>query len=373
MSRTKKIIISGGGTGGHIFPALAIANELKSRDISTEILFVGAIGRMEMERVPAAGYKIIGLPVKGFKRKSVFSNLMVFINLMQSISKARKIIREFRPDIAVGVGGYASGPLLRVAGRRGIPTLLQEQNSYAGLTNRLLAKKARKICVAYEGMEKYFPAEKIIFTGNPIRKDVTNIRAKEKEAREYFKIPENHSVILILGGSLGAATINQSVFSSFDLINESKNITVIWQSGQMYYETAQKSLMAYKTEKIRLFDFITRMDLAYAVADVIASRSGAITVSELAVVGKPAVLVPSPNVAEDHQTKNALALVLKNAAIMLPDTRSKSELIPLTIELISDKLRLKKLSENISKMAITDSTERIVDEIYKLINAKIES
>ncbi len=370
MKTTKKIIISGGGTGGHIFPALAIAGELKHRYPDSEILFVGAEDRMEMERVPAAGYRIIGLPVKGFKRRFTPANILVVIYLVKSILKAKKIISEFNPNLVVGVGGYASGPILRVAGRRGIPTLLQEQNSYAGVTNRLLAKKADKICVAYEGMQKYFPAEKIVLTGNPVRKDMLDIASKYPEGKAFFKIPEGFSVILILGGSLGAATINKSILSSLDLISESKGIYFIWQSGRIYYDTATNALKAYSAKNIILFDFIHRMDLAYSVADIIVSRSGAITLSELAIVGKPAILVPSPNVAEDHQTKNALALAEKNAAIMIPDTRAGHELMPAAVELMRDSKRLKMLAENISRLAVTDSTEKIINEIDILLNTK---
>ncbi len=367
MNPGYKIIISGGGTGGHIFPALSIANELKSRDPGNEILFVGATGRMEMNKIPAAGYRIIGLPIRGFNRKNLISNLGTIFKILQSVSKAKEIIEEFNPDVAIGVGGYASGPLLRVAGRRGIPTLLQEQNSYAGVTNRMLAKRAKTICVAYPGMEKYFPADKIVLTGNPVRKDLIDIKNKSSEGQGYFNVRPGKKVLLVLGGSLGAATINQSIMHHIGLLSENRNLEVIWQTGKIYYEHSRSFLADKVCKNLKIFDFIERMDLAYAVADVIISRAGAGTISELSIVGKPVILVPSPNVAEDHQTKNAMSLVSRNAGIMVSDGEAREKLIPEAIGLIENSDKMNQLASNIKMMAITDSSERIVDEIYKLI------
>jgi UDP-N-acetylglucosamine--N-acetylmuramyl-(pentapeptide) pyrophosphoryl-undecaprenol N-acetylglucosamine transferase len=367
MKKKNKIIISGGGTGGHIFPALSIANELRSRDSGNEILFVGASGRMEMEKIPAAGYRIIGLPIRGFNRKNLISNLGTIFKILQSVSKAREIIEEFRPGIVVGVGGYASGPLLRVAGKKGIPTLLQEQNSYAGVTNRMLAKRAKTICVAYPGMEKYFPADKIVLTGNPVRKDLISIQDKSSEGLEYFNIKPGKKVLLVLGGSLGAGTINQSVMDNIGLLSENRDLEVIWQTGKIYYEYSSSFLAENQCENLKLTDFIERMDLAYAVSDVIISRAGAGTISELCIVGKPVILVPSPNVAEDHQSKNAMALVIRNAGMMVSDGEAMKKLIPEAIRLLNNDDKMKQFAANIKKMAIMDSSERIVDEIYKLI------
>ena len=355
MKTSNRIIISGGGTGGHIFPALSIANELISRDSGNEILFVGATGRMEMDKIPAAGYKIIGLPIRGFNRKNLISNLGTILKILQSVNKAREIIKEFRPDVAVGVGGYASGPLLRIAGKKGIPTLLQEQNSYAGVTNRMLAKRAKKICVAYPGMEKYFPADKIVLTGNPVRKDFMGIKNKSSESLEYFSIRSGKKVLLIIGGSLGAATINRSIMDNIMLLCENRDFEVIWQTGKIH------------CTNLKIFEFIERMDLAYSVADVIISRAGAGTISELCIVGKPVILVPSPNVAEDHQTKNAMALVSRNAGLMVSDSEAVKKLIPEAIGLLNNGNKMNQLATNIKTMAISDSSEKIVDEIYKLI------
>jgi UDP-N-acetylglucosamine--N-acetylmuramyl-(pentapeptide) pyrophosphoryl-undecaprenol N-acetylglucosamine transferase len=361
------MIISGGGTGGHIFPALSIAGELKSRDSGNEILFVGAEGRMEMEKVPAAGYRIIGLPIRGYNRKNPISNLGTIFKILQSISRARQIIEEFQPDVAIGVGGYASGPLLRVAGKKGVPTLLQEQNSYAGITNRMLAKKAKTICVAYDGMEKYFPADKIVITGNPVREDLINISNKASGAQDYFNIKPGKKVLLVLGGSLGAATINQSIMNQIKLISDNQDLEIIWQTGKIYHEHTMSFVAQTDCKNLRPYDFIERMDLAFAAADVIISRAGAGTISELCIAGKPVILVPSPNVAEDHQTKNAMALVSKGAGIMVKDSEAADKLIPEAISLLDNKQQMDRLSENIKKMAITDSSKRIVDEIYKLI------
>ena len=361
-----KAIISGGGTGGHIFPAISIANEIKIRFPEAEILFVGAENRMEMQRVPAAGYNIVGLPVAGFDRKNLFKNIAVLFKLYKSMSLAKKTLRDFAPDIAVGVGGYASGPTLKVANQQGIPTLLQEQNSYAGVTNKLLAKKANKICVAYEGMEQFFPKEKIVMTGNPVRQDLKCTPERREEAYSYFKLAPAKKTVLVLGGSLGARTLNQSMIQCLDLIVEG-DVQYIWQTGKFYHENALESIKERNNLPIHLTDFISRMDLAYSVADVIVSRAGAGSISEFCIVGKPVILVPSPNVSEDHQTKNAMALVNKEAAIMVKDTQAVLELIPLVQDLMKNEVKLNSLSENIKKLALPDAASRIVDEIEKII------
>ena len=361
-----KIIISGGGTGGHIFPALAIAEEIKKRHKSADILFVGAKDRMEMEKIPAAGYRIIGLPVAGFSRKQLTKNFSVIFRLIVSLKKAKGIIKEFKPDIVVGVGGYASGPMLRTAARQGIPTLIQEQNSYAGMTNRLLAKQTQKICVAYPGMDNYFPADKIVLTGNPVRTGLSDIGKKISEARTYFDLEKNKPVLLILGGSLGARTINRSVMENLDLLAES-GVSVIWQTGALYHSEALEAVKGFSVENIKIHDFISRMDLAYAIADVIISRAGAGTISEICLVEKPLILVPSPNVAEDHQTKNAMALVDREAAEIVKDDEAVERLLPRALILLKDEERQKLLSKNISKLALPDSAKLIVNEIEKLI------
>jgi len=361
-----KAIISGGGTGGHIFPAISIANEIKIRFPEAEILFVGAENRMEMQRVPAAGYEIVGLPVAGFDRKNLFKNIAVLFKLYKSMSLAKKTIRKFAPDVAIGVGGYASGPTLKVANQQGIPTLLQEQNSYAGVTNKLLAKKAAKICVAYEGMEQFFPKEKIVMTGNPVRQDLKCTPERREEAYSYFKLDPAKKTVLVLGGSLGARTLNQSMIRSLDLI-EGGDVQYIWQTGKFYYENALDSIKERNNLPLHLTDFISRMDLAYSVADVIVSRAGAGSISEFCIVGKPVILVPSPNVSEDHQTKNAMALVNKEAAIMVKDTQAVLELIPLVQDLMKNEAKLNSLSENIKKLALPDAASRIVDEIAKIV------
>lgn len=364
----RKFIVSGGGTGGHIFPALAIAHEIKKRDPDASILFVGALGRMEMERIPAAGFPIIGLPVEGLRRKIGFGNILVIARLLTSLFKASKIIRSFKPDVVIGVGGYASGPLLRMAAFHKIPTLIQEQNSYAGVTNRLLAKNARKICVAYEGMEKYFPSEKIVITGNPIREEIVTHLVKKDLACRFFNIPSDKPVVLILGGSLGARTINDSIMRRIDTL-EKENIQVLWQTGKLYIEKIKLELDSKSLKNILYFDFINRMDMAYSAADIIISRAGAATISELCLLGKPAILVPSPNVAEDHQTKNAMALVRNEAAIMVRDIDARETLVLKTLELLHDSATQKKLGENCSNMALHGSTAMIADEIFKLVNA----
>ncbi len=359
-----KIIIGGGGTGGHVFPAIAIANELKKRDNNVELLFVGALGKMEMKRVPEAGYKIIGLPVYGFKRKLTFYNIKVITGLLRSMRLAKKIIKEFCPDIVVGVGGYASGPVLRVAGRKGIPTLLQEQNSYAGITNKMLAKNANRICVAYENMEKYFPKEKIVLTGNPVRAFEIS-ESKKTEAKKHFSIHTPYPVLLILGGSLGSRTINNCVKEALDILAK-EEIEVLWQTGKIYFDEMKNAWDADKHQNIRVYDFISRMDLAYNIADVIVSRAGASTISEICIIGKPSILVPSPNVAEDHQTKNAMALVEKNAARMVADKKVSESLISEAIHLMKNKEEQNKIAVNCRKLALPDAAENIVNEILKM-------
>lgn len=363
-----RIIISGGGTGGHIFPAISIANTFRKRFPEAEILFVGAEDRMEMEKVPAAGFPIVGLPVSGFDRAHLLNNIKVLQKLSKSLRLAKKTIREFKPDIAVGVGGYASGPTLWMAASLGIPTLIQEQNSYAGVTNKLLAKKSRKICVAYEGMEKFFPADRIVITGNPVRQDLEEALDKRMEALEFFGLSPEKKTILVVGGSLGARTINRSIQGDLDkLFASDADVQVIWQTGRYYQEEAVKHLKAYRGMPVWCSDFITRMDYAYAAADLIISRAGASSISELCLLKKPVILIPSPNVAEDHQTKNALALANKDAAIMIADKDAEKLLVPTALEVVHDPARLHSLSENIATLAQHRSAERIVDEIVKII------
>jgi len=337
-----------------------------ARDPDAELLFVGANGRMEMEKVPQAGFRIEGLPVEGFQRRFTMRNILVLINFFRSLRKARKILNAFQPDAVVGVGGYASGPLVRAASGKGIPVLLQEQNSYAGITNRFLARKAARICVAYEGMEKYFPAQKIVLTGNPVREDVVKTESRKKEAMDYFAFREEKPVVLVLGGSLGAKTINESLFRNIGLI-ESSEIRVIWQTGSLYFRDIQQKIQEMPLKNLVFMDFINRMDLAYAVADVIVSRAGAGTISELCLVGKPVILVPSPNVAEDHQTKNAMALVNKNAAILVRDAEAYTQLIPTAFDLIKDSRKREILEKNCRQMAHSKAAARIVDELYAIL------
>lgn len=362
--RHRKIIISGGGTGGHIFPALSVAGALRRIDSDIDILFVGAEGRMEMEKVPAAGFRIIGLPVSGFIRRVTFRNLAVLRDLIKSIKLAGKIIDDFSPDVVVGVGGYASGPVLRVAGKKGIPTVIQEQNSYAGITNKLLARRASVICVAYEGMDRFFPSEKIIMTGNPVRNDITTNGAKRDEGLDYFGLEKGKMTILVLGGSLGSRTINNTVLDGIQKIKES-GMQLIWQTGRNYYETV-RTAAGENREGVYITDFINRMDLAFASADLIVSRAGAGTISELCIVAKPVILVPSPNVAEDHQTKNALSLSEKGAALQVADSEAPGILVSTLLQLAGDQGKMKMLAENISGYAITDADERIAKEVLKL-------
>ncbi len=366
MKKNIRIIISGGGTGGHIFPAVSIANAIKEQHPEAEILFVGAEGRMEMQRVPAAGYQIIGLPVAGFDRKHLLKNISVLIKLMKSQIKARRIIKEFKPDAAVGVGGYASGPTLKVAGSMGIPTLIQEQNSYAGVTNKLLAKKACKICVAYEGMERFFDKEKIILTGNPVRQNLLNQQMSREEAIRSFNLDPTKKTVLIVGGSLGARTINNCVLNGLDQIRQS-GVQFIWQTGKFYINEAKEKVgQAEHYPMLHTTDFITDMAAAYSAADLVISRAGAGSISEFCLLGKPVILVPSPNVAEDHQTKNALALVAKDAALYIKDAEASEKLLKTAIETVQQPETLKKLSTNIAKLAFKDSANTIAEEVWKL-------
>ena len=366
MKKNLRIIISGGGTGGHIFPAVSIANAIKELQPETDILFVGAEGRMEMHRVPAAGYQIKGLPVAGFDRKNLFKNIPVLIKLFKSQQLARKIVKDFRPHAAVGVGGYASGPTLKVAGNMGIPTLLQEQNSYAGVTNKLLAKQAKKICVAYEGMERFFEKDKIILTGNPVRQGLLNSTQSREEAIYSFGLDPSKRTILILGGSLGARTINQCLMSNLDKVKDS-GVQFIWQTGKIYIEEAREAVaQAGNLPMLYVTDFISDMATAYSAADLVISRAGAGSISEFCLLQKPVILVPSPNVAEDHQTKNALALVDKNAAIYVKDADAKEKLIDKAIESVNQPQLLKNLSKNIAELAFKDSANVIAKEVIKL-------
>ena len=359
--KRRRIIISGGGTGGHVFPAIAIANALTESDPTIKILFVGAEGRMEMEKVPAAGYRIIGLPVRGFDRQNPFKIFAAFYRLVRSLFIARIIVRRFRPDVVVGVGGYASGPVLWAASRKGTPTVIQEQNSYAGVTNKLLARKANKICVAYDDMERFFSKEKIILTGNPVRQELNDCRLQHEQSLAFFDLDSTKQTILVLGGSLGARTINQSVEAYLDRFPA--DLQLIWQTGKSFYEKAKKSR---KMPNVKVFEFIHRMDLAYAAADLVVSRAGAGTISELSITGKPCILVPSPNVAENHQTKNAMALVKKNAAIMIHDSEAIERLMPEAIETVKNHEILEPLSDNIKKMAKFHAAEAIADIISQL-------
>ena len=376
-----RIIISGGGTGGHIFPAVSIANAIRELCPEAEILFVGAEGRMEMQRVPDAGYRIIGLPVAGFDRQHLWKNFAVIIKLLRSQWKARKIIKEFRPQVAVGVGGYASGPTLKTAGMMGIPTLIQEQNSYAGVTNKLLAQKADRICVAYEGMEKFFPAEKILLTGNPVRQTLLNDPITREEAAHLFSLDPNRKTILILGGSLGARTINQTLTAGLAQIKAHSEVQFIWQTGKIYIEQVKAAITAFTGEAVRntrvsslpnlyVTDFIKNMNSAYTLADLVISRAGAGSISEFCLLGKPVILVPSPNVAEDHQTKNALALVNKDAALYIKDAEAQEKLLDTALATVTDDEQLKRLSQNISKLALPDSARIIAQEVLKLIKEK---
>lgn len=366
LMSNRRIIISGGGTGGHIFPAIAIANALQTLDPNIEIRFVGALGKMEMERVPAAGYPIEGLWISGFQRRLTFQNALFPLKLLSSLLKARRILKQFKPHVAVGVGGYASGPTLEMATRLGIPTLIQEQNSYAGVTNRLLANKVDRVCVAYDNMERFFPKEKIVFTGNPIRQNITDIAGKREEALQHFGLSPDKKTVVIVGGSLGARTLNNAMEDSFDPIANHQDVQFLWQAGKLYHEEfAQKQVS--QLPNVHLVQFIDRMDLAYAAADVILSRAGAATISELSLVKKPAILVPSPNVAEDHQTKNAQALVDKDAALLLPDARASADMVPMALELLQDASRCAALSHNVGQLGQLDAAMHIAAEVLAII------
>ncbi len=362
----KKVIISGGGTGGHIFPAIAIANEIQAKYPEAEILFVGAEGKMEMEKVPQAGYQIIGLPIRGLQRKLTLENLKFPYKLITSLSKAKSIVKSFQPDVAIGVGGYASAAIVRMAAKKGVPTLVQEQNSYPGITNKWLAKKAKKICVAYDGLERYFPKEKIVKTGNPVRTQVVDIAGKKEKGIQHFGLTPHKKTVLVIGGSLGAGTINSSLKESIQQLLDA-DMQVIWQCGKFYFENLKPLKSSLDANLVFLNDFIFEMDLAYAAADYIVSRAGAMSVSELCLIGKPTILVPSPNVAEDHQTKNAMALVDKNAALLVKDKTAVQELIPAIIKLNKDIELQKSLSENILTLGVADAPARILIEIEKII------
>ena len=366
MADELRIIISGGGTGGHIFPAVSIANAIKNKRPDAKILFVGAEGRMEMQRVPAAGYDIIGLPVCGFDRKNLLRNFYVLYKLAKSQLKARNIIKNFKPQAAVGVGGYASGPTLKMAGMMGIPTLIQEQNSYAGVTNKLLAKKAEKICVAYEGMERFFDKDKIILTGNPVRQDLLVKQTNRSEAIQSFGLDPKKKTILIVGGSLGARTINQCILSHLEQIKTS-GVQFIWQTGKFYIDDALRMVkQAGELPMLHVTDFIGKMENAYSAADLVISRAGAGSISEFCLLEKPVILVPSPNVAEDHQTKNALALVNKHAAIYVKDSEAQEKLLNTAIQTVNNTEKLRELSQNIAQLALKNSADRIADEVLKL-------
>ena len=369
MGKGLKIIISGGGTGGHIFPAISIANAIRATHPDAEILFVGAEGRMEMQRVPQAGYDIVGLPIQGFVRKNMLKNLKVVAKLMKSLRKAAKVIADFKPQVAVGVGGYASGPTLYMAARKGIPCLIQEQNSYAGVTNKLLAKKAAKICVAYEGMERFFPKEKIIMTGNPVRQQLLETTATREEAIRSFGLDPQKKTILIVGGSLGARTVNESVLQHLDDIEKS-GVQVIWQTGKFYYGEMLKKLNNHTPmPMVKPTDFIADMGMAYRAADLVISRAGASSISEFCLLGTPVILVPSPNVAEDHQTKNALALANNGAAILVPDAEAREKALATAIDTVADPMKLEQLSRNIKKMALPNSADIIAQEVLKLAHS----
>ncbi|HEX7414242.1 MAG TPA: undecaprenyldiphospho-muramoylpentapeptide beta-N-acetylglucosaminyltransferase [Bacteroidia bacterium] len=364
-----KVILSGGGTGGHIFPAIAIANQIKKQIPDADILFVGAKDRMEMEKVPAAGYKIIGLWVSGLQRRLTISNLSFPFKVISSVLKARKILNDFKPDVVIGTGGYASGPMLRAASLKRIPTLIQEQNSYPGITNKILSKKVNKICVAYEEMDNFFPKEKIVLTGNPVRQDLQQVADKRDEGLIFFNLEGNKKIVLVVGGSLGAKGINEAVGKGLQQLVDN-NIQLIWQTGKVYIKTAKQQISPFEKKYIKAVDFITRMDLAYAVADIVVSRAGAGAISELCLTQKPCILVPLPTAAEDHQTKNALSLVNKNAAILIKENEAKSKLVTEVVKLVTDNITQKELKKNIAKLALPNAAEIITNEILKLVNYK---
>ena len=373
MKKEYRFIVSGGGTGGHIFPALSIADAIKSKYPEAKILFVGANNRMEMQRVPDAGYDIVGLPIAGFDRKNLLKNIKVLWLILKSQRMAKKVIKKFAPHAVVGVGGYASGPTLKMAASMNIPTLIQEQNSYAGVTNKILAKKANMICVAYDCMERFFPKEKIKMTGNPVRKSLIDMRANRTEAMKAMGLDENKKCVLIVGGSLGARSINEAVLANIDLIKENKNIQFIWQTGKLYFEEMkERSAAMGKPENLTVTDFVSNMANALSAADLVVSRAGAGSISEFALLGKAVILVPSPNVSEDHQTKNAMALVDKDAAIHVADAKAKEEMIKVAIATVQDKDRIVTLEKNVEKLGRPNAAEVIADEVIKLADAYIE-
>ncbi|MEQ8909087.1 MAG: undecaprenyldiphospho-muramoylpentapeptide beta-N-acetylglucosaminyltransferase [Vicingaceae bacterium] len=363
-----KVMISGGGTGGHIFPAIAIANAIKKKRPDTEFLFVGANNRMEMEKVPEAGFKIEGLPIMGIQRRLTLKNLKVPFKLAKSLRKARKLVKQFKPDLAIGVGGYASGPLLRAARKAGVPTLLQEQNSFAGLTNKILGKKADKICVAYDGMEKFFPKKNIVLTGNPVRSEMVKLEGKKERAVEFFKLDPKKKTLLVVGGSLGAWSINEGIANALEKWKE-QGFQLIWQTGKLYHQRALKEAEG-KEQWVNVQQFIKRMDLAYAAADLVVSRAGAIAVSELCLVKKPCIFVPLPSAAEDHQTKNALVLVSRNAGHLIEDQKVKEDLAQEVMNLIHNEAELSRISEQMEPLGYHDAADLIADEAIKLIESK---
>lgn len=362
-----RILIGGGGTGGHVFPAIAIADALKEMNPSADFLFVGADGKLEMEKVPEAGYNIEGLPVAGFRRSLTVKNISFFYKLLISMVRSRRIVRTYQPDVAVGVGGYASGPILKAAAKKGIPILIQEQNSYAGVTNRLLARDARVICVAYENMDRYFPADKIMLTGNPVRRSLLEHGGNRTQCLEEFGLREGTEICLVVGGSLGARTINRSILDGLEKLDR-EDLQLLWQCGSIYYEEVREAVKKSGLGNVQVRPFISRMERAYYIADTIVSRAGAITISELCLIGKPAILVPSPNVAEDHQTRNAAALVDVQAALMVSDREAPEKLVDTMLQLMKNKEKQNQLSKQIKKLGISDAAERIADEVLKLVN-----
>lgn len=373
MKKEYRIIISGGGTGGHIFPALSIADAIRAKHPEAKILFVGADNRMEMQRVPDAGYDIVGLPIAGFDRKNLLKNFKVLWKILKSQRMAKKVIKDFAPQAAVGVGGYASGPTLKMAAKMGIPTLIQEQNSYAGVTNKILSKRAKLICVAYDGMERFFPKEKIILTGNPVRKNLLEMRANRKEAIKAMGLDENRKCVLIVGGSLGARSINEGIIANIEKIRANNDIQFIWQTGKLYFEEMKKRADELgKPENLTITDFVSNMANALSAADIVVSRAGAGSISEFALLGKAVILVPSPNVSEDHQTKNAMALVDKDAAIYVADANVKEELIDRAIETVNDDAKIALLEANIVKMGKPNAASEIADKVLKLADEYVE-
>lgn len=374
MKKEYRIIVSGGGTGGHIFPALSIADAIKRKHPEAKILFVGANNRMEMQRVPDAGYEIVGLPIAGFNRKNLLKNIKVLWLILKSQRMAKKVIKKFAPHAVVGVGGYASGPTLKMAASMNIPTLIQEQNSYAGVTNKILAKNAKMICVAYDGMERFFPQDKIKMTGNPVRKSLIEMRTNRNEAIKTIGLDENKKCVLIVGGSLGARSINEAVLANIETIRENKDILFIWQTGKLYFEEMKERCATIgKPENLTITDFVSNMAAALGAADLVVSRAGAGSISEFALLGKAVILVPSPNVSEDHQTKNAMALVEKDAAIHIPDSKAKEDLIKVAVETVLDQEKIVSLEKNVEKLGKPNAAEVIADEVIKLADAYIKA